>query len=175
MNREEALFILHKHTKSENHRKHAYFSRLYKEDEEKWGITGLLHDFDYEEHPTPEEHPITGIKILESMGIQEDIVKAIKGHADYLGEPRETLMAKTLYAVDELAGFVIAVALVRPSKKLAEVTVESVKKKMKDKAFARNVNREEIIKGAKELNIELDHLIENVIKALQSISDVLGL
>ncbi len=183
MNREEALFLLHKHTKSENLRKHAYaveacmkyFSRLYKEDEEKWGITGLLHDFDYEEHPTPEEHPITGIKILESMGIQEDIVKAIKGHADYLGEPRETLMAKTLYAVDELAGFVIAVALVRPSKKLAEVTVESVKKKMKDKAFARNVNREEIIKGAKELNIELDHLIENVIKALQSISDVLGL
>ena len=183
MNREEALKLLHEHTKNENLRKHAYavesamkhFANLFNEDEEKWAITGLLHDFDYEEHPTPQEHPMTGVKILESMNVPEDIITAIKGHADYLGVKRETLMAKTLFAVDELTGFVIAVALVRPSKKLAEVSVSSVKKKMKDKAFARNVNRDEIIKGAEELNMSLDSLIENVIIALQKISDKLGL
>jgi len=183
MNREEALKLLHEHTKNENLRKHAYaveaamkhFANLFNEDEEKWAITGLLHDFDYEEHPTPQEHPMTGVKILESMNVPEDIITAIKGHADYLGVKRETLMAKTLFAVDELTGFVIAVALVRPSRKLAEVSVSSVKKKMKDKAFARNVNRDEIIKGAEELNMSLDSLIENVIIALQKISDKLGL
>lgn len=183
MNREEALILLHEHTKSENLRKHAYaveaamrhFARLLNEDEEKWAVTGLLHDFDYEEHPTQEEHPVTGVKILESMHVSQDIILAIKGHADYLGVARDTLMAKTLYAVDELTGFVIAVALVRPSRKLADVSVSSVKKKMKDKAFARNVNRDEIIKGASELNMGLDALIENVIVALQGISDQLGL
>mgnify|MGYP005838313931 CR=1 FL=1 len=183
MNREEALALLHEHTKSENLRKHAYaveaamryFAHLFNEDEEKWAVTGLLHDFDYEEHPTPEEHPITGVKILESMNVSQDIILAIKGHADYLGIPRDTLMAKSLYAIDELTGFVMAVALVRPSKKLADVSVSSVKKKMKDKAFARNVNRDEIIKGASELNMELDALIEYVIVALQGIAGRLGL
>ena len=183
MKREEALELLFQHTKSESLRKHAFaveaamrhFARLANEDEEKWGITGLLHDLDYEEHPTKEEHPMTGVKILESLSYPPDVILAIKGHADYLSEPRVTLMAKTLYAIDELTGFVIACALVRPDKKVAGVEVPSVKKKMKDKAFARAVNREEIIKGARELNKELDWVIEQVIKSLQGIADTLGL
>lgn len=183
MTREEALKLLYEHTLSESLRKHAlaveivmrYFANLFKENEELWGITGLLHDFDYEKHPTKEEHPLVGTKILESLNYPSEIIEAIKGHADYLNVPRKSLMAKVLYAVDELTGFIIAVALVKPNKKLAEVEVASVKKKMKDKSFARSVNREEIIKGAKELNMDLDVLIENVIKALQAKAEILGL
>ncbi|OGF67482.1 MAG: HAD family hydrolase [Candidatus Fischerbacteria bacterium RBG_13_37_8] len=183
MNRNDALQLLFEHTKSDSLRKHAFaveaamrhFAHLFGEDEEKWAIAALLHDFDYEEHPSLEEHPLSGTRILESLHYPEDIILAIKGHADHLKVPRETLMAKTLYAIDELAGFIIAVALVRPSKKIADVPVSSVKKKMKDKAFARNVNRDEIIKGAQELNMELDAVIDNVIKSLQAIADTLGL
>ncbi len=183
MNREAALNLLYEHTKTESLRKHAlaveavmrYFAKIFNEDEELWGITGLLHDFDYEEHPTQQEHPLVGTKILESLNYPPEIVEAIKGHANYLNVPRKTLMAKTLYAIDELTGFVIAVALVMPNKKIIEVRVSSVKKKLKDKSFARAVNREEIIEGARELNMELDKVIEYVIEALKGKADFLGL
>jgi predicted hydrolase (HD superfamily) len=151
------------------------YARKFGEDEEKWAIVGLLHDFDYEKFPTPDQHPWVGSKILEERGYPEDIRKAILGHADYTGVPRDTLMAKVLYACDELCGFITAVALVRPNKKLEEVTVESVKKKLKDKAFARSVNREDIYKGAEELGIPLDEHIQFVIDAMKSIADKLGL
>jgi predicted hydrolase (HD superfamily) len=151
------------------------YARKFGEDEEKWAIVGLLHDFDYEKFPTPDQHPWVGSKILEERDYPEDIRKAILGHADYTGVPRDTLMAKVLYACDELCGFITAVALVRPNKKLEEVTVESVKKKLKDKAFARSVNREDIYKGAEELGIPLDEHIQFVIDAMKSIADKLGL
>jgi putative nucleotidyltransferase with HDIG domain len=180
---EDALKLLFEYTESENLRKHAFavesamraYARKFGEDEEKWAIVGLLHDFDYEKFPTPDQHPWVGSKILEEKGYPEDIRKAILGHADYTGVPRDTLMAKVLYACDELCGFITAVALVRPNKKLEEVTVESVKKKLKDKAFARSVNREDIYKGAEELGIPLDEHIQFVIDAMKSIADKLGL
>jgi putative nucleotidyltransferase with HDIG domain len=180
---EDALKLLFEYTESENLRKHAFavesamraYARKFGEDEEKWAIVGLLHDFDYEKFPTPDQHPWVGSKILEERGYPEDIRKAILGHADYTGVPRDTLMAKVLYACDELCGFITAVALVRPNKKLEEVTVESVKKKLKDKAFARSVNREDIYKGAEELGIPLDEHIQFVIDAMKSIADKLGL
>jgi putative nucleotidyltransferase with HDIG domain len=180
---EDALKLLFEYTESENLRKHAFavesamraYARKFGKDEEKWAIVGLLHDFDYEKFPTPDQHPWVGSKILEERGYPEDIRKAILGHADYTGVPRDTLMAKALYACDELCGFITAVALVRPNKKLEEVTVESVKKKLKDKAFARSVNREDIYKGAEELGIPLDEHIQFVIEAMKSIADKLGL
>ncbi|CUS78227.1 metal dependent phosphohydrolase [Candidatus Kryptonium thompsonii] len=180
---EDALKLLFEYTESENLRKHALaveaamraYARKFGEDEEKWAIVGLLHDFDYEKFPTPDQHPWIGSKILEERGYPEDIRKAILGHADYTGIPRDTLMAKALYACDELCGFITAVALVRPNKKLEEVTVESVKKKLKDKAFARSVNRNDIYKGAEELGIPLDEHIQFVIDAMKSIADKLGL
>jgi putative nucleotidyltransferase with HDIG domain len=180
---EDALKLLFEYTESENLRKHAFavesamraYARKFGEDEEKWAIVGLLHDFDYEKFPTPDQHPWVGSKILEERGYPEDIRKAILGHADYTGVPRDTLMAKVLYACDELCGFITAVALVKPNKKLEEVTVESVKKKLKDKAFARSVNREDIYIGAEELGIPLDEHIQFVIEAMKSIADKLGL
>ncbi|MCS7229639.1 MAG: HDIG domain-containing protein [Candidatus Kryptonium sp.] len=180
---EDALNLLFEYTESENLRKHAFaveaamraYARKFGEDEEKWAIVGLLHDFDYEKFPSPDQHPWVGSKILEERGYPEDIRKAILAHADYTGVPRDTLMAKVLYACDELCGFITAVALVRPNKKLEEVTVESVKKKLKDKAFARSVNRDDIYKGSEELGIPLDEHIQFVINAMKSISDKLGL
>lgn len=180
---EDAVNLLFEFTESENLRKHAFavesamraYARKFGEDEEKWAIVGLLHDFDYEKFPTPNQHPWVGSKILEERGYPEDIRKAILGHADYTGIPRDTLMAKVLYACDELCGFITAVALVRPNKRLEEVTVESVKKKLKDKAFARSVNRDDIYKGAEELGIPLDEHIQFVIEAMKSIADKLGL
>ncbi len=180
---DDALKLLFEYTESENLRKHAFavesamraYARKFGEDEEKWAIVGLLHDFDYEKFPSSEQHPWVGSKILEERGFPEDIRKAILGHADYTGVPRDTLMAKVLYACDELCGFITAVALVRPNKKLEEVTVESVKKKLKDKAFARSVNRNDIYKGTEELGIPLDEHIQFVIDAMKSIADKLGL
>ncbi|MEN3038015.1 MAG: HD domain-containing protein [Candidatus Kryptonium sp.] len=180
---EDALKLLFEYTESENLRKHALaveaamraYARKFGEDEEKWAIVGLLHDFDYEKFPSQDQHPWVGSKILEERGYPEDIRKAILAHADYTGVPRDTLMAKVLYACDELCGFITAVALVRPNKKLEEVTVESVKKKLKDKAFARSVNRDDIYKGSEELGIPLDEHIQFVINAMKSISDKLGL
>jgi len=181
--REQALEILHEHTKNENLRRHAYsveaamraYARHFGEDEEVWGALGLLHDLDYEKHPTAEEHPYKGAEILEKMGCDESFVRAVLSHASYTNVPRDDNLSKTLFAVDELCGLITAVALVRPSKKLADVTVKSVKKKMKDKAFARNVNRDEIRQGAADLGIELEDHIARVIEAMQGISDTLGL
>jgi len=181
--REEAYQLLTEYTKKDGLIKHALaveavmreYAKKFKEDEAAWGIVGLLHDFDYEKYPTATDHPYRGAEILKSKGAPENWINAILSHASYTGVSRDTLMAKTLYAVDELCGFITAVAYVRPNRELAEVKVKSVKKKMKDKAFARQVNRDEIIDGAEELGIPLDEHIDFVIKAMQNISDKLGL
>jgi putative nucleotidyltransferase with HDIG domain len=149
------------------------YARRFGEDEEKWGITGLLHDMDYEKHPTPDEHPMVGVRELESRGYPEDVIHAIKGHADYLDVPRDTLMSKTLYAVDELSGFIVACALMRPEG-LENMKAKSVRKKMKQKSFAAAVNREDIVRGAEELGVDLNEHIEFVAYALRERSDELG-
>ncbi len=181
MKREEALALLHEYTETESLRKHAYavegamraYAGKYGEDEELWGAVGLIHDFDYEKYP--DEHPVKGNDILSEQGISEDIRLVIMGHADFTGVPRDTLMAKVLFAVDELCGFVTAVTLVRPDKSVSGVSVKSVKKKMKDKRFAAKVNREEIRKGAEELGVEFDEHVAFVVKALSEVADKLGL
>jgi putative nucleotidyltransferase with HDIG domain len=183
MNRDDAWALLCEFTETEPLRKHGlavetvmrHFARKHGEDEEAWAITGLLHDFDYERWPTMEGHPFEGNKILTERGWPEEIRTAIMGHADYTGVARETLMAKTLFAVDELTGFVTAVALVRPNKSIFEVEPPSVRKKMKDKAFARQVHRDDIINGAEELGVPLEEMIAEVIEALKSNADALGL
>src|ERR1051326_634838 len=144
-------------------------------EEEKWGITGLLHDFDYEKYPTPQEHPFVGNKILEERGYPEEVRRAILSHAEYSGVKRESLMEKTLFACDELAGFITATALVKPGKSLAEVEAKSVRKKMKDKAFARSVSRDDIVNGAQELGVELEEHISFCIEAMKGIAGELGL
>jgi putative nucleotidyltransferase with HDIG domain len=169
-------------TESEPLRKHMLavgaamraYARKFGEDEEKWGITGLLHDMDYEKHPTPAEHPMVGVRELESRGYPEGMIEAIKGHADYLDVPRETLMARTLYAVDELSGFITACALVRPEG-LEGMKARSVRKKMKQKSFAANVSREDIVRGAEELGVDLNEHIDFVVAALREESRTLGL
>lgn len=183
MNREDAYRLLSEYTTKEGLIKHALaveaamraYAQKFGEDEETWGIVGLLHDFDYEKYPDAENHPYKGADILRSKGYPEEWVKTILSHASYTSIPRDSLMAKVLFAVDELCGFITAVALVRPNKQLAEVKVKSVKKKMKDKAFARQVNRDEIREGAELLDIPLEDHIDFVIKAMQSISGQLGL
>lgn len=183
MGREEAWRLLCEYTQSENLRRHAlaveacmrYYARLWGEDEELWGITGLLHDLDYEQHPSLEEHPFVGMEILRQKGYPEEVVRAVGAHADHTGIPRQTRMEHTLFACDELTGFVTAVALVRPSKKLAEVDVSAVRKKMKDKAFARAVSREELLKGAEEIGVPFEEHVQNVINAMSTIADELGL
>lgn len=150
------------------------YARKFGEDEDKWGITGLLHDMDYEKHPTPAEHPMVGMRELESRGYPEDVIEAIKGHADYLDVPRETHMARTLYAVDELSGFIMACALVRPEG-LEGMKARSVRKKMKQKSFAANVNREDIVRGAEELGVDLNEHIDFVVAALQEEASALDL
>ncbi|NOY23957.1 MAG: HDIG domain-containing protein [Acidobacteria bacterium] len=149
-----------------------FYANKFGKDEEYWRITGLLHDFDYEQFP--DQHPLKGMEILREGGFPEEMIEAIGGHADYTGIPRSTLLAKTLYAVDELSGFVVAVAYVRPSRLLGDVPVKSVRKKLKDKAFARQVNREEIRRGAEELGIELPIHIQNIIDALKTNPSRLG-
>ncbi len=181
MTRDQALEILTEYTKSESLLKHAYaveaamraYAKKFGEDEELWGAVGLLHDFDYEMFP--DEHPMKGSEILKEKGIPEHIRIAILGHADFSGVPRETLMAKTLYAVDELTGFITAVTLVRPTKALSDVKFKSVKKKLKDKSFAAKVNREEITKGAEELGVDFQQHVEFVIQAMSGVADRLGL
>lgn len=183
MNREAAWSLLCEYTQSESLRKHmlaveacmrAYASK-YGEDPDKWGVTGLLHDFDYEKYPTPEEHPFVGNKILEEKGCPEDVRRAILSHADYSGVKRESNMEKALYACDELSGFITATALVKPSKSLAEVDAKSIRKKMKDKAFARSVNRGDIINGAADMGVDLDAHIGFCIEAMKQIAGELGL
>ena len=181
--REEAWALLTEFTKSESLIKHALaveaamraYARKSGQNEEEWGVVGLLHDFDYEKHPTMEEHPQKGAEILRERGYPEEMIQAILSHASHTGVPRETQMAQTLFAVDELTGFVTAVALVRPSKKVAEVKPKSVKKKMKDKGFARAVNREEIREGAELLGVEFDEHVQIVVDAMAAIAEALGL
>jgi len=156
------------------------YAEQFGEDAERWGITGLIHDFDYEkfpnsEHSPTEGHPAEGVRILRERGYPEDVLQAILGHATYSGTPRETLMAKTLFAVDELTGLVTATALVRPSRSVSEVEARSVRKKMKDKAFARGVSREDVITGAEELGVPLDDHIAFVIRAMQAVAPQIGL
>jgi len=183
IDRATAWNLMCEYTQSESLRKHMLavevcmrsYARKFGEDEEKWGITGLLHDFDYEKYPTQQEHPFVGNKILEERGYPEEIRRAILSHADYSGVKRETKMEKVLYACDELAGFITASALVKPNKSLAEVEAKSVRKKMKDKAFARSVNRDDIINGAANLGVDLEEHIAFCIEAMKRIAGELGL
>jgi len=145
------------------------------EDEELWGVVGLLHDFDYEKYPSAEDHPYKGNEILKERGYSDEIRRAIMSHAEYTGVTRDSSMEKALFACDELAGFITAVALIKPGKSLAEVDVKSVRKRMKDKAFARKVNREDIVNGAAELGVDLEEHITFCIEALKPIADQLGL
>ena len=183
MNRDDAWNILCEYTKSEPLRKHALaveaamraYARKHAGDEERWAIVGLLHDFDFEMHPNPEEHPVKGAEILRARGVSEDIVYAVLCHADYLGLERKTPMDRAIYAVDELTGFITAVALVRPSKSIEEVDVAAVRKKMKDKGFARAVNRQDITKGAEQLGVDLEEHIAFVIESLKPVAPQLGI
>ncbi|HEY8650110.1 MAG TPA: HDIG domain-containing metalloprotein [Chthoniobacterales bacterium] len=183
-----ALTILHEWVQSESLRRHCYavadsmrhFAQLRGADADLWEAVGLLHDMDYERHPNHEQsssegHPFVGVTWLREHGWNEEVCRAILAHADYANIPRETLLEKTLCAVDELSGFVIAVARVRPSKSIHEVDVTAVKKKMKDKAFARAVNRDDIVRGTAELGMTLDNVIAEVITALRVDADRLGL
>ena len=181
--RTACMSILTEYTKNESLLKHAYavetcvraYAKKYSEDEEFWGNVALLHDFDYEIYPTAEEHPFKGSQILKEKGFSEEFRNAILSHADYTNISRETLLQKVLFACDELAGFITAVTYVRPSKSIDEVEVNSVKKKIKDKAFAKNVSREDIIKGAELLNIPLEEHIQFCINAMKSEKQNLGL
>jgi putative nucleotidyltransferase with HDIG domain len=151
------------------------YAERFREDVEMWGITGLIHDFDYERHPSAEEHPFVGVRHLEALGYPPEMLHAILAHADYSGVSRDTSLDKTLFAVDELTGFVTAAALVRPDKSIANLEAKSVRKRMKDKAFARQVSREDIIEGAELLQIDLDEHISFVIDAMRSKANELGL
>src|SRR5437660_4767405 len=151
------------------------YAKKFSEDEMKYAITGLLHDFDYEKYPTPEEHPFVGNKIMRERGYPEDVLRAILSHADYSGVKRESVMEKALYACDELSGLITAATLVKPSKSVADLDAASVRRKMKDKAFARSVNRDDIINGAADVGIPLDEHITFCIEAMKSIAGVLGL
>jgi predicted hydrolase (HD superfamily) len=186
--RDSALALLHEYTASESLRKHMLgveaamraYAEKDGEDVERWGLAGLIHDFDYERFPNAahsptEEHPAEGVRILRAKGWPEDILEAILGHAQYSGVPRVTPMAKTLFAVDELTGLITATALVRPSRSVHEVDARSVRKKMKDKAFARGVSRDDVIEGAADLGVDLDAHITFVIAAMQRSADALGL
>jgi len=181
MDRDAAYALLCEHTKGDSLRKHGLaveaamrrFAARFDGDETEWAVTGLLHDFDYERDP--DGHPQNGKPILEQAGVPGTIVHAIQSHADHTGVPRVTPLEKTLYAVDELCGFVTAVALVRPSKRVAEVEPSSVRKKMKDKAFARAVSREMMLAGAEDLGVPFDELVTEVVTALSSVADRLGL
>jgi putative nucleotidyltransferase with HDIG domain len=186
--RADTLALMHEFTQSESLRKHMLavegamraYAQKFGEDVERWGITGLIHDFDYERFPNnahspTDEHPSEGVRVLRSKGYPEEILQAILGHAQYTNTPRESKMAKTLFAVDELTGLITATALVRPTKSVHEVDARSVRKKMKDKAFARGVSREDVVNGASELGVDLDEHISFVIGSMQARSADLGL
>ena len=178
----DALNLTQEYTKSDALRKHMYaveaamraYARKFGEDEETWAMVGILHDFDYEKYPTIPEHPLKGSEILKEKGYSDDIRNAILGHASFTSVPRESLMAKVLYACDELCGFIAAVAVIRPNK-IADLEVSSVKKKLKDKSFAKNVSREDIQLGVKELAIPLEEHIKFVIEAMKGDRERLGL
>lgn len=181
--RDEAFQLLCEHTSNPNLVKHMLaveaamraYARKFGQDEELWGITGLLHDFDYEKHPGPEEHPMVGVRILMKKGYPADIIHAIKSHATYLGVPRVSLLDRALFAVDELTGFIVAVTLMQPSRKLADLKTSSVRRKMKQKGFARAVSRDDILTGASELGVDLDEHIAFVRDAMAGIAHELDL
>ena len=183
MDRDSAFELLQQHTRSDSLIKHMLaveacmraYAVKFGEDEAKWGIVGLLHDFDYEMYPNPPDHPEKGAVILRSHGYPDDVIYAIRSHAEYTGCPRNSSMDKTLFACDELAGFITAVTLVRPDKKILGLEPRSVRKKIKDKAFARSVNRDDIIRGAQELGVELDEHIAFCIRAMEGVAESLGL
>ena len=183
INREYCLSRLMEYIKSDSLLKHAFavetcvraYAKKFNEDEEFWGNVALLHDFDYEKYPTEKEHPFEGSEILKGKGFSDEFRNAILSHANYSGVKRETLLRKILFACDELAGFITAVTYVRPNKTIDEVEVKSVKKKLKDKAFAKNVRREDIISGAEVLGISLDDHIQFCINAMKANKEVLGL
>jgi predicted hydrolase (HD superfamily) len=186
--RDQALALVHEYTQSDSLRKHMLavetamraYARRFGEDEERWGLAGLVHDFDYERYPNAahsatEEHPAWGVRHLRSQGWPEDVLAAILGHAQYSGVARESRMAKALFAVDELTGMITATALVKPTKSVHDVEARSVRKKMKDKAFARGVSREDVIQGAADLGVDLDEHIQFVIDAMKGSAAALGL
>lgn len=186
--RDDALALVHEYTASESLRAHMLsveaamraYAAKFGEDPERWGLTGLLHDFDYERfpnnaHAATAEHPAEGVRMLRERGYPEDMLQAILGHATYCGVARETRMAKALFAVDELTGLITASALVRPSKSVLDLDGKSVKKKMKDKGFARGVSREDVAQGAAELEVDLDEHIQFVIESMRPVADSLGL
>jgi putative nucleotidyltransferase with HDIG domain len=183
LSRDQAWAIVTEHTQSESLRKHMLaveaavrgYARQFGEDEDDWGAVALLHDFDYERHPDQQNHPFRGVEILQARGYPDWVTRAILSHADYSGVPRESTLEKTLYACDEMSGFVTAAALVRPSKSVLDLEASSVIKRMKDKAFARAVPREDLRRGADELGIPLDQHISNVISFLRLRADELGL
>jgi len=183
MNRNEALLIVNQYVQNPNLVKHMlaveaamrFYARKMGEDEEKWGIAGLLHDFDWEIHPTMEEHPAAGEPILREHGVPEEIIRAVQSHANHTGIPRETLMERALFACDEITGLITAVALVRPSRALYDLKPKSVKKKWKDRSFAAGANRAEIEQGAAEFEVDLWEHTANVIQAMNEIADDLGL
>lgn len=181
--RDAALALLHEYTRGESLRRHAYgvdaavrgYARRFGEDEALWSVTALLHDFDYEQFPSPEDHPYKGVAILRERGYPEVVTRAILSHADYSGVARESLLEKVLYACDEMSGFVTAAALVRPSRSVLDLEAASVKKRMKDKAFARAVSRDDLVRGAEALGLPLETHIANVIESLREEADLLGL
>jgi putative nucleotidyltransferase with HDIG domain len=188
MDRSRALALMHEYTASEPLRRHMYAVELAMramaeragEDVDAWGLVGLLHDFDYERFPNPshlatEEHPAEGVRILTALGLPEASGRAILGHASYTGVPRDTPMARALFAVDELCGFLVACGLVRPSRSLGDLSVSSVRKKLKDKAFARGVSRDDVIQGAAELGVPLEEHVAFVLDALRPHERLLGL
>ena len=183
MDRETAYKVVEEHAKSESLRKHLLaveacmraYARRDGEDEEQWGIAGLVHDFDWEVCPTPESHPTFGAEILKARGFPDDIVRAVLSHGNHTGISRDTPMERALFACDELSGFVTAVALVRPTKSLSDTTVRSVKRKLRDKAFARSISRDDIAQGAEEMGEALEDHIQFVIDALKPIAPTLGL
>ncbi|BCW95154.1 MAG: HDIG domain-containing metalloprotein [Fimbriimonadales bacterium] len=182
MTRDEAWNLLCEYTQSENLRRHAlaveacmrYYARLFEQDEELWGVVGLLHDFDYDRYPSLEEHPFRGMEILRARGVPEEIVRAVGAHANHTGIPRESLLERAIFACDEISGFVIAVALVK-GRTLSAVTPESVRKRMKEKSFARGVNRDDLLQGADELGVPFDEHVEHIVRALRKIAPELGL
>jgi predicted hydrolase (HD superfamily) len=181
--RERAWALVTEHVQSESLRKHLMaveaavrgYARLWGEDEDAWGFVGLIHDFDYEKHPDRENHPFRGVDILRGLGYPDWVTRAVLSHADYSGVPRESRLEKTLFACDEMAGFVMAASFVRPSKSVLDLEASSVIKRMKDKAFARGVPREDLRKGAEELGLPLDEHITNVIRFLRERAEELGL
>ena len=183
VNRDEAFALMTEYTQSESLRKHMLaveasvrgYARAFGENEEEWGIVALLHDFDYERWPSREDHPYRGVEILKEKGYPEWVTRAILSHADYSGVTRESRLEKTLFACDEMSGFVTAAALVRPSKSVLDLEAASVIKRMKDKAFARGVPREDLRKGADEIGLSLEEHVANVIKFLREQADSLGL